>query len=76
MVLNTRTRPCVSPLRCPTVAVERGKKEGANKSEGSHSEWEKDHSKAGLTLALWLGSELKPLGELYSSLETTHRNSV
>lgn len=75
-VLNTRTSPCISRLRCPTVTVERGKKEGANKSKRSHRQREQDHSRVGLTLALWLGSELRPLGELYSSLETTHRNSV
>ena len=30
----------------------------------------------GLTLVLRLDSELSPCGELYSSLDTTHRNSA
>lgn len=33
-------------------------------------------AEAGLTLVLRLDSELSPWGELWSSLDTTHRNSA
>ena len=75
-MLNTRTSPCISSPRCPIVTAERGKKKGPNKSKGADRQQEQGRSKVGLTLALWLGSELSPLEELYSSLETTQRNSV
>lgn len=72
-MLNTRTGPCISPLRYPTVAKEkkREKEKRAKDLIGNGS-----RAIANLTLAFWLGSELRPLGELYNSLETTHRNSV
>lgn len=34
------------------------------------------HTGQGLTLALRVDSELRPCGELWSSLDTTHRNSA
>lgn len=34
------------------------------------------HTGQGLTLVLRLDSELRPCGELWSSLDTTHRNSA
>lgn len=63
------------------TGVVRVQREGERESRGGCAEWGGEGGKPagggwGLTLVLRLDSELSPWGALWSSLDTTHRNSA